>query len=104
MAKSRYANLKLIDGRYLSTWSTPVRSRGLKELNLLENVRSFEYTIKVGDRADHLAARFLGEDLYWWVICLINNIDYPFASGGWTPGRTIRIPYDVADVLEKLQR
>ena len=77
---------------------------GLKQVELLAGVQTIEYVYKVGDRLDHLAAKYLGDDEYWWVISLVNGINYPFASGGLVPGRALRIPVDVKDVLDKLMR
>ena len=102
MAKSRYSDTEIIDERRYGTWSLPLRSGGLREPDLLDNVKTVQYTIKVGDRPDHLAARFWNEDRYWWVICLVNNISYPFASGGWIPGKKIKVPVNISDVLEKI--
>ena len=104
MAKTRYTDTVVLDNNHYSTWSYPVKSLGYKEIDLLENIRSFEHIIVLGERADHLAARFFGDESYWWVICLVNGINYPFKSGGWTPGRALRIPFDVKDVLDKLMK
>lgn len=76
----------------------------MQSLNLLEGVRTVEYTVKVGDRIDHLAAKFFNDDQYWWVIALANGINYPFSSGGFKPGRLLKIPLDVKDVLDKILR
>lgn len=102
MGRSRYQNTPVIDGRHYGTWRLPVRGGGFRELNLLEGVRTFEYEYKRGDRLDHLAAKHWGDSSYWWVIALVNNISYPFPSGGLTYGKILKIPFDVKDVLEKI--
>lgn len=104
MARSRYSNTPIIGKHHYSTVPSTARSRGLQSVNLLENVRTVEYTIKVGDRIDHLAAKFFNDDQYWWVIALANGIAYPFASGGFRVGRILKIPLDVKDVLDKIMR
>lgn len=105
MAKSRYSNVDIVDNHHYKTFRLPVLASGYKSLDLLKNVRTIEYTYVVGDRLDKLAAKFFnGEDQYWWVIALVNNISYPFASGGLTPGRLLQIPINVKDVLDKLFR
>lgn len=104
MAKSRYAGTPIIDNHHYGTWTVPVRARGLAGANIFDGVRTFSYTISLGDRPDHLAARFLNDDTLWWLICLGNGIIYPFSSGGWKPGREIQIPLDPKDVLDKLMR
>jgi hypothetical protein len=104
MSKSRYASTPIINNHHYGTFSLPVLSKGYREQKLLEGVRTFEYTIKVGDRIDHLAARYLNDENLWWVIALGNGIIYPFASGGFAPGRTIKIPLDPKDVVDKVVR
>jgi hypothetical protein len=104
MAKSRYSDTPILDGKAFKSFLLPKRAAGLANVNLLDGVKTTEYVYKVGDRLDHLAARFFGEDQYWWVIALVNDINYPFASGGLVPGRVLRIPSSVQDVLNKLLR
>lgn len=104
MPKSRYAATPIINNHHYGTFSVPVRALGYRGNNLLEGVRTFDYVVQVGDRMDHLAARYLGADEYWWVIALGNGIDYPFSSGGFGPGVTVKIPLDVKDVLDKISR
>jgi hypothetical protein len=102
MSKSRYSDAEIIDDHHYGTFSLPVKARGYKELNLLEGVKTFDYVYKVGDRLDALAAKFFSQDQYWWVVATINNIQYPFASGGLVPGKVLKIPYDVKDVFERM--
>jgi hypothetical protein len=81
-----------------------VLAKGYRERNLFEGVRTTTYVIKSGDRIDHLAARFLNDESLWWVLALGNGIYYPFSSGGFVPGREIRVPLDAKDVLDKILR
>lgn len=101
MSKSRYSETPVIDKSFLGTTSLPVLSAGYRDLDLLENVRTVEYVFKAGDRFDHIAARFLGDDTYGWLICLVNGIDYPL---GILPGTVLHVPLDVNDVLSKIFR
>lgn len=103
MAKSRYANTRVIGNGY-ATFAALVRSKGYGNVDLLQGVKTFEYIYKKGDRLDHLAARFFNEDAYWWVIALVNDISYPFASGGLVPGKVLKIPSDPKDVFDRLFR
>lgn len=102
MARSRLSGNPLIDKKRYATFSIEEIDNIYSDKDLLSGIRSFIYTIKRGDRADHLAARFLGDDEYDWVVLLVNNIKYPFSSGGWVVGKKIRIPFDVNDVLAKI--
>lgn len=103
MGKGRYSGTPIIDGHHYATFSLPSRAMGYVELDLLAGVRTVEHTYQLGDRPDRLAAKFFGDETYWWVIMLVNGISYPFSSGGLIPGRVLRIPLDVRDVLDKLQ-
>jgi hypothetical protein len=102
MARSRYSETDIIDGNHYATWSLPVRARGLRELDLLSGVKTQEHTFRRGERLDLIAARVWGEDTYWWIIALVNGISYPFASGGLVPGRVLKIPVNVQDILQKI--
>lgn len=102
MAKSRYSSTQIQDGKYYRSFTLPRRAGGYSELNLLEGVKTTDYLYKHGDRLDHLAARFFGEDQYWWIIALVNGINYPFASGGLVPGTVLKIPDSADDILKKI--
>lgn len=102
MSKSRYLNTPVVDGRSYGTFALPIRSKGFRELNLLEGVRTVDHIFKQGERLDHLASRYFNEEEYWWVIALVNGIKYPFASGGLTPGRVLKIPVDIKQIFDKL--
>lgn len=103
MGRSRYRNTEIIDGKFYGTYDLPANPGGYKEVDLLEGVSTFEYVWKLGDRLDILASKHFQDSDYWWIIALVNNIAYPFSSGGLTPGTAIRIPFDVNDVLNKLE-
>ena len=99
MARGRYDNQEVIDRSNFATFDRRFESMGLKGVDLLENVRNFEHTMVVGERLDILAHRYFGEDSYWWVLALVNRIDYPLSIA---PGTKIRVPYDVKDVFKKI--
>lgn len=104
MSKSRYASTPIIGNHHYGTFRLPVFAKGYRERNLFEGVRTTTYTIQVGDRIDHLAARFLNDESLWWIIALGNGIIWPFSSGGFAPGVEIKIPLDPKDVLDKVVR
>jgi hypothetical protein len=99
MARSRYGQQDKSDTAHFGTYDKRVESGGYKKTDLLEGVNSFEYTLQKGERLDIVAHRFLNEDKYWWVLALINNIDYPF---GLEAGTKIRIPHDIKEVFKKI--
>lgn len=102
MSKSRYTDTEIIDGRRYGTFRRPGGKLGLKQRDLLEGVKTLDYTYRSGDRLDHLAAKFFNDDELWWIIALVNDIAWPFASGGLVPGRVIKIPLDVKDIFDRV--
>jgi hypothetical protein len=104
VAKSRYAGTPIVDRHHYELYDLGALSAGYRQRDFLAGVRTFDYVIQVGDRADHLAARFLNDDSLWWLVCLCNGIYYPFSSGGFSPGITLRIPLDPQDVLARILR
>lgn len=102
MSKSRYTDTPIIDGRRYGTFRRPGGLLGLKQRNLLDGVKTVDYTYKSGDRLDHLAAKFYNDDQLWWLIAIVNDIAWPFKSGGLIPGRVIKIPLDYKDIFERL--
>ncbi len=101
MSKSRYADTPILDGNHYATWSIPVYAKGYRSLDLLKGVQTQEYIWKKGDRFDKLAAQYFHDDQYWWVICICNDVLYPF---GIAPDTVFRIPLDHRDILSKLLR
>lgn len=107
MPKSRYADSPVLTGSGGSMYGSrglPVQALGYRELDLLEGVETVEHVVRQGERLDHIAFRFLGDESYWWVVALVNGIDYPFSSGGLTAGSTLRIPREIRDVLDRIMR
>lgn len=98
MARSRYSTTVVLDGNHFGTW----RNKALEgeiEPDILEDVKTVDHVLVRGERLDHLAARFLGDDGYYWVIALVNGILDPLDL---TPGQKLKIPTDVKQVLDKL--
>jgi hypothetical protein len=59
--------------------------------------------LKDGDRIDVLAAQYLGDGTYWWVICMYNNISLPVGREIY-PGRKIRIPKDINKIISYIKK
>ncbi len=97
MARSRYSRSSILDDYSYETF-TLNQTNAFKEVDTFDNVQTIEYVVKAGDRLDTLAAKFLHEDQYWWVIALINNLTMPTI----TPGQKIKIPIDASDVLNRI--
>lgn len=97
MARSRYERINIVDGNQYESFSLEQTNR-FKEPDTFDGVDYIEYTSKVGDRLDHLAAKYLNDDEYWWMIALLNNLTNPFI----TPGTVLRIPTDSRQMLDRI--
>jgi hypothetical protein len=55
------------------------------------NQRDVYVIAQQGDRLDHLAMEYFGDESYWWVIARVNNL----GKGTLVipPGTTLKIPY-----------
>ena len=86
---SRYRNARIIENRYQETFDFP-------DVDWTK-IPSFSIRITDSDRMDVLASKYFNDGTLWWVIALVNDINWPwdFASG-----QIIRIPNDVQDVLK----
>ena len=98
MAKSRYVDTQ-VTGSHFATTVFPTYSRGYRQRDLFEGIRTWEYVTVRGDRLDVLAAKHLGDDQLWWVIAYGNVIDMPLSL---SPGTKLQIPFDASDVTRKL--
>lgn len=100
MAISRYQNFKTIrDTRTrkqrLETFP-PIASTEVQQPN--------DIIIEVNDaqRIDALAAQHLGDGRYWWVICLLNDMVFPFGKQ-IAAGTLLRIPSSVENFINLIQ-
>ncbi len=87
---SRYANTVRISGSYFGTFDFP-------DALSLSSVPTITIRTTAMDRLDTLAARYLGNDDYWWMIAVLNKIEWAF---DFRPGDLLRIPVDVNDLLK----
>jgi hypothetical protein len=104
MAKSRYFQTPIIKSESgvpeeYASYDVPQEMRGYSSLELTNGVQTFEHVYSAGERLDHLAAKFFGDDQYWWVIAMINSVSFGLNIA---PGTKLLIPVDVRPVLEKL--
>lgn len=98
-SKTRYFAIPLISGSQYETYDYPAPYHGIAQIDFLDGVDVVEHTFVRGDRLDKLAFQFFGDDQYWWLIALVNGIEYGF---GITPGTVLKIPSDIGVVLRRL--
>lgn len=105
MATSRYNNTRIIrnpalgEPAHFATYDLPELLKGYADIDWFSGQPYHQHEWTRSDRLDKLASKYFGEDDYWWIIALVNNITYPL---GIKPGTIIRVPADVDSVLRKL--
>jgi len=94
MSVSRYRRTPKIRGAS-QLGSTNV-SQILYSNVLNKNIKTFSYTLKEGERLDHVAGKYLGNGDLWWIIAACSGI-------GWMmqvpAGTRIFIPRDLNQIL-----
>jgi|TARA_R110000824_G_scaffold314866_2_gene501756 hypothetical protein len=55
------------------------------------------------ERIDVLAAEYLGDGRYWWAICLLNDLTFPFGQQV-AAGTILRIPANIDAFVNTIQR
>lgn len=105
MAKSRYFPTRVLqrsdqpEPRHYATWDLPQSYHGVKEMDFLTGLKTYDHAWELGDRLDKLSNKYYGDDQYGWLLALVNNIGYQL---GIQPGTIVRIPIDVIPVLQRL--
>ena len=92
MSESRYDTNPIIDGYYTTFKRIPEEK--------LNDIPSFEYMLRVGERLDQLAYKNYGNGKLWWVIALVNNVAFEFSD--LKVGQKIKIPFNTEDVFKVL--
>ena len=100
MATSRYKNFN----RVKSYSNDPLRLETFPAISQtdLQNIPHTVIKFKETDRLDALAQLFLGSSTYWWIICLMNDLNNPF-SYKLLPGKLLKIPNTVDPILALIQ-
>jgi len=105
MAKSRFSNTSVMrnpnlnEPRHYATWDLPASMKGYGAIDLLAGQVSYTHVWQNGDRMDKLASKYLGDDNYGWIICLVNRINNPLSV---IPGTVIKVPANAQSILEQL--
>ncbi len=93
--KNRYSNLNIINKKFIETFPA---------INYKSLQRSDDILLKIksGIRIDQLAQQYLGDGKLWWIVVLINGGSTPF-DDKFLPGKIIRIPRNINNILEKIK-
>ena len=89
MSVSRYRNSEIVGDRYYATQDQVSKD--------LSNIQTFSIRITDTDRLDTLAAKYLGDGTYWWIIAELNNLGWSF---NFESGQIIKIPVSVEEILK----
>jgi len=90
MASSRYRNVNLIDKSFYETSEFPDQAK-------LDGISTFQIVASRFDRLDNLAFKHLGSGEYWWIIAIMNDIEWMY---GFEEGQILKIPVDVKEILK----
>lgn len=88
MALSRYRNVNVLnEGKaFFETTDAPD----------LTKIKTFTLRTTAEDRLDSLAFKHLKKGEYWWVLAILNDLQWAW---DFIPGDLLKIPIDVQDVL-----
>jgi len=89
MSSSRYRNVEIIDGKYFGTVVFPTKAQ-------LDAIPTYTIRLTRFDRLDNLAFKNLGQGELWWILAMMNDLDWAF---GFEEGQLLKIPVNVDDVL-----
>jgi len=93
MAKSRYQNSKIIttkDGKKIYSMHNTAPKIDISKMNFIP------IEVTENTRLDILAAKYLGNSKYYWIIALVNNI---FDPHNIQKGATLLVPENADDIL-----
>lgn len=100
---TRYGTTRLIrdssarEPVHFATFDLPQALKGYSGVDWFQGQPYNVHTWRIGDRLDKLASQYLSDDEYWWVIALVNGIEYPLSIA---IGTQLMIPVNVDSVLE----
>lgn len=94
MSLSRYRNINILQDdngkRHYATMKFPTKKQ-------LDTIPSFKIRLSQFDRLDQLAAKHLGDGTLWWILAMMNDIDWAYK---FNAGDIIKVPINVDDVLK----
>lgn len=96
MPRSRYRNVNVLNQDAEDDIPRHFETTDFPSPVDLDNVPTFKIRVAQFDRLDQLAFKHLGAGEYWWIIALMNDLDWAYS---FTPGQILRIPISVEDVL-----
>lgn len=89
MAFSRYTNTNIIDDKYYETIEFPSKEE-------LDKIEIYQVSLPTYARLDVLAKKYLGNEQYWWVLAVMNDIDWGLGEQSIV---ILKVPKNVQDVL-----
>ena len=101
MPISRYQNFSTI----LDTKTRKRRLESFPPIMSQELRRPDDLLVQLSDaqRIDVLAAEYLGDGRYWWAICLLNDLTFPFGQQV-AAGTILRVPSSIDLFVNTIQK
>jgi hypothetical protein len=101
MPISRYQNFSTV----LDIKTRKRRLESFPPMTSQELRRPDDLFVELNDaqRIDVLSAEYLGDGRYWWAICLLNDLTFPFGQQV-AAGTILRIPANIDNFVNTIQR
>ena len=101
MPVSRYQNFSTI----LDMKTRKRRLESFPPIMAQELRRQDDLFVELSDaqRIDVLASEYLGDGRYWWAICLLNDLTFPFGQQV-AAGTVLRIPANIDVFVDAIQK
>ena len=98
MGISRYAFTQRLDA---NTMATSDLSSRIYIACVRGAIPCSSYTLRTGERLEHIAARAFGDEKLWWIIAAASGIGWALQV---TPGTLLRIPTNINAIITLSQR
>ena len=100
MAISRYKNF----GTVRDIKTNQFRMESFPPISSSELIKNSDIIIEISEdeRIDKIASDYLGDGRYWWIICLLNDLTFPFGIT-LVAGTKLRIPASIDDFVNLIQ-
>ena len=101
MPTSRYANFRTV----LDRKTQKRRLETFPPISAADVISSSDIIIELdqAQRIDAIASKHLGDGRYWWCICLLNDLTFPFGKR-LKAGTILRIPSNIDKFINIIQK
>ena len=101
MPTSRYANFRTV----FDNKTAKRRLETFPPVSAADVISPTDIIIELdqAQRIDAIAAQYLGDGRYWWCICMLNDLTFPFGKN-LKAGTILRIPSNIDNFINIIQK